>query len=79
MKIERIDQELEKARAKAAEWQAKVRELEKLRQEEENTQIVQMVRALNMTPSQLADFLNNQKAAPAAPIREKEVTVHDED
>lgn len=79
MKIERIDQELEKARAKAAEWQAKVRELEKLRQEEENTQIVQMVRALNMTPSQLADFLNNQKAAPAASIREKEVTTHDED
>lgn len=79
MKIERIDQELEKARAKAAEWQAKVRELEKLRQEEENTQIVQMVRALNMTPSQLSDFLKNQKAAPVAPIREKEVTVHDED
>lgn len=79
MKIERIDQELEKARAKAAEWQAKVRELEKLRQEEENTQIVQMVRALNMTPSQLADFLKNQKATPAASIREKEVTVHDED
>lgn len=78
MKIERIDQELEKARAKAAEWQAKVRELEKLRQEEENTQIVQMVRALNMTPSQLADFLKNQKAAPAASIHEKEVTVHDE-
>ena len=37
-----------------------------------------MVRALNMTPSQLADFLKNQKAAPAASIREKEITVHDE-
>ena len=40
MKLEKIDQELEKARAKAAEWQARIKELEKQRQEEENLQIV---------------------------------------
>lgn len=39
-KIEKIDRELEKARDKAAEWAAKVRELERQRQEEENSQIV---------------------------------------
>lgn len=70
-KIERIDAELTKARAKAAEWQDKVKELERQRQEEENLQIVNTVRALNMTPAQLAAFLNT-RAADAAPTTNKE-------
>ncbi|MFR7519949.1 MAG: DUF4315 family protein [Mediterraneibacter faecis] len=37
-KIDKLDKELEKAREKAAEWQAKIRELEKQKQEEENSQ-----------------------------------------
>lgn len=36
-KLEKIDRELEKAREKAAEWQAKIRELEKQKQEETQT------------------------------------------
>ena len=32
-KIDKLDKELEKAREKAAEWQAKIRELEKQKQE----------------------------------------------
>lgn len=36
-KIDKLDKELEKAREKAAEWQAKIRELEKQKQEEENS------------------------------------------
>ncbi len=44
-KIDKLDKELEKAREKAAEWQAKIRELEKQKQEEENSQIVQAVRS----------------------------------
>ena len=43
-KIDKIEKELEKAREKAAEWQAKIRDLEKQKQEEENSQIVQAVR-----------------------------------
>ena len=31
-KLEKIDRELEKAREKAAEWQAKIKDLEKQRQ-----------------------------------------------
>ena len=31
-KIDKLDKELEKAREKAAEWQAKIRELEKQKQ-----------------------------------------------
>ena len=51
-KIDKLDKELEKAREKAAEWQAKIRELEKQKQEEENSQIVQAVRSLKLTPAQ---------------------------
>lgn len=36
-KIDKLDKELEKAREKAAEWQAKIRELEKQKQEETQT------------------------------------------
>lgn len=60
-KIDKLDKELEKAREKAAEWQAKIRELEKQKQEEENSQIVQAVRSLKLTPAQLMDFLNDPK------------------
>ena len=71
-KIDKLDKELEKAREKAAEWQAKIRELEKQKQEEENSQIVQAVRSLKLTPAQLMAFLNDPKnsltAATPAPI-----------
>ena len=62
-KIDKLDKELEKAREKAAEWQAKIRELEKQKQEEENSQIVQAVRSLKLTPAQLMAFLNDPKTA----------------
>ena len=85
-KIDKLDKELEKAREKAAEWQAKIRELEKQKQEEENSQIVQAVRSLKLTPAELMAFLNDPKNSlaasghngpkPEAP--EKEDTAHEE-
>ena len=57
-KLEKIDKEVEKAREKSAEWQTKVRELEKQRQEEENSMIVQAVRSLKLTPAELLAFLD---------------------
>lgn len=60
-RLEKIEKDLEKAREKAAECQAKVRELEKQKQEEENSQIVQAVRSLKLTPAQLMAFLNDPK------------------
>ena len=60
-KIDKLDKELEKAREKAAEWQAKIRELEKQKQEEENSQIVQAVCSLKLTPAELMAFLNDPK------------------
>ena len=62
-KIDKIEKELEKAREKAAEWQAKIRDLEKQKQEEENSQIVQAVRSLKLTPAELMAFLNDPKNA----------------
>lgn len=56
-KLEKIDRELEKARSRLLEWQTKVKELEAKRIEEENTQIVGIVRSLNMSPKELATFL----------------------
>lgn len=85
-RLEKIEKDLEKAREKAAECQAKVRELEKQKQEEENSQIVQAVRSLKLTPAQLMAFLNDPKNSltasghtdpkPEAPG--KEDTAHEE-
>ena len=53
-KIERIDQEIAKTREKIAEQQEKLKDLEAQKTEAENLEIVQMVRALRMTPAQLS-------------------------
>ena len=56
-KIERIDQEITKVREKIAEYQEKLKALEAQKTEAENLEIVQMVRALRMTPAQLSACL----------------------
>lgn len=82
-KIDKIDRELEKAREKAAEWQAKIKDLEKQRQEEENSMIVQAVRSLKLTPSELAAFFSNPTITTSGQIgpksdEAKEDTEHEE-
>ena len=82
-KLEKIDKELVKAREKAVEWQAKVRDLEKQRQEEENSMIVQAVRSLKLTPSELAAFFSTPPITPSGQIgpkseETKEDTDHEE-
>ena len=56
-KIERIDQEIAKTREKIAEQQEKLKDLEAQKTEAENLEIVQMVRAVRMTPAQLNALL----------------------
>ena len=58
-KIERIDQEITKVRKKIAEYQEKLKALEAQKTEAENLEIVQMVRALRMTPAQLSAMLSS--------------------
>ena len=60
-KIKRIDQEIEKTREKIAEYQEKLKTLEAQKTEAENLEIVQMVRALRMTPTQLNAMLSGGK------------------
>ena len=44
MKLDRLKAELEKARQKAAEWQARIKDIERQITEQENLEIIQAVR-----------------------------------
>ena len=57
VKLDKLGAELEKARKKRAEWDAKVKDLERRYQEEENTEIHDMVHAANLSPKQLSELL----------------------
>ena len=80
-KIERIDQEIAKTREKIAEQQEKLKDLEAQKTEAENLEIVQMVRALRMTPAQLSAMLSGGmvpgRAAGSADPEQEEMT-HEE-
>ena len=56
-KLDRIGADLEKARRKRAEWDAKVQDLERRYREEENSEIHELVHAANLTPDQLSELL----------------------
>ena len=81
-KIDRIDREIAKTREKLAEYQNKLRELEAQKTEAENLEIVQMVRALRLTPEQLNAMLSGGTvpgmAAASANYNEQEDTDHEE-
>ena len=64
-KLDKIGADLEKARAKRDEWDAKVKDLEQKYREAENTMIHEMVHAANLTPEQLAKII--QMTATQAP------------
>ena len=80
-KIQRIDQEIAKVREKIAEYQDKLKNLEAQKTEAENLEIVQMVRALRMTPAQLSAMLSGGmvpgRAAGPADSEQEEMT-HEE-
>ena len=69
-KIERIEKEIQKTREKITEYQNKLRGLEAQKTEAENLEIVQLVRAMRMTPQELNAMLSGggipgMNAAPA--------------
>ena len=57
-KIDRINKEIAKTREKITEYQNKLKGLEAQKTEAENLEIVQMVRAMRMTPEQLSAMLS---------------------
>lgn len=56
-KIERLDREIQKTREKITEYQNKLKELTAQKTETENLQIVQLVRAMRLTPQELTAML----------------------
>ena len=56
-KLDKIGADLEKARRKRAEWDAKVKDLERRYREGENSEIHELVHAANLTPDQLSELL----------------------
>ena len=56
-KIDRIDREIEKTRGKITEFQNKLKELEAQRTEQENFEIINLVRSMCMTRDELMNFL----------------------
>ena len=71
-KIERIDREIQKTREKITEYQNKLKGLEAQKTEAENLQIVQLVRAMKLTPQELSAMLKDggipgMEAAPGYP------------
>ena len=56
-KLDKLREDLKKAVAKRDAAEAKVKRLEEKRREEENQQIVSDVASYNLTPEQLAQFL----------------------
>ena len=79
-KIERIDRESAKIREKIAEDQDKLKGLEAQKTEAENLEIVQMVRAMRMTPAQLSAMLSGGAIPAGVPAgnNEQEDNTHEE-
>ncbi len=72
-KLDRIEKDIEKTKDKIATLQKQLRELEAAKTEQENLQIIQLVRGLNMTPQEFAAFVRGGALqAPPAPQPEFE-------
>lgn len=78
VKLEKLGAELAKARRKKAEWDAKVKDLERRYREEENSEIHEMVHAANLTPDQLSELLR-LFAEDAAPKPETINSINEEE
>ena len=60
-KIERVCKDIDKTRDKIAEFQTRLRELEKQKTELENMEIVDAVRGMDISLADLAAFLKSAK------------------
>lgn len=73
-KIEKLAKDIEKTKAKIAEQQARLRDLEKQKTELENTDFVAVARSYHLTPQELAEFLKmRQMAQEPSPQEQEEV------
>lgn len=79
-KIERINKEIAKTREKITELQNKLKGLEAQKTEAENLEIVQLVRAMKLTPQELNELLSGGgiPGMAAADYEEQEDAEHEE-
>ena len=61
-KLDRLKADLVRAKEKASEWQARVRDIERQITEQENIEIVQAVRGMLSAPEDLRAVLNMIRA-----------------
>ena len=76
-KIEKLAKDIEKTKAKIAEQQARLRDLEKQKTELENTDFVAVARSYHLTPQELAEFLKTRQMASSqepSPQEQEEMT-----
>lgn len=57
MKLEKIEKEMQRTREKISDLQNRLKELGTQKTEQENLQIVSLVRTLNISPAELKAFL----------------------
>lgn len=80
-KLDRIQRDIDKTKSKIAEMQKQLKELEAQKTEQENLQIIQLVRGMNMKPEEFAAFLRSgaMQATPTnTPYHEQEDNAHEE-
>ena len=67
-RLSRIERDIERLKEKISEYQQQLKELESAKTEQENLQIIQLVRSMNMKPDEFAAFLRSGalNAAPTA-------------
>ena len=78
-KIEKLEKEIDRTKAKIAEMQAKLRKLEEQKTELENTDYVAVARSFHLTPQELADFLKLRQAGSPTEALPREQEVMNED
>ncbi|MCC8022573.1 MAG: DUF4315 family protein [Clostridiales bacterium] len=61
-KLERVKRDIDKTKEKISEAQARLKELERQKTELENTEIVDVVRGLNISITDLAELLKGTRA-----------------
>lgn len=78
-KSAKIKTEMEKVRAKIADQQAKLKELEQKHREAENEEIVDIVRGMSVSLSDLPSLLQAVKAASGQSVPKAEETSNKEE
>ena len=66
-KIDTLKADLVRAKEKASEWQARVRDIERQITEQENLEIIQAVRSMLTAPEDLRDVLDMIRTSKESP------------